>query len=128
MDKIDDPSLRAYVVWVPMSRGLERDVPKATKEVWDPRARHYWDGDGQLIASYRDVLGGFTEPVWDTYLLYGPDATWDGARPPAPGYWMHQLGSERKPRATGPFWNPTAFAERVRSQLAAYAPLSQRRP
>ena len=77
--------MRAYIVWVPMSRGMERDVPTATKEVWDPRARHYWDGEGQLIASYRDVLGGFDEPVWDTFVLYGKDAQWDRRRPPAPG-------------------------------------------
>jgi hypothetical protein len=114
--KLDDPSIRAYVVWVPMSRGLERDVPNATKEISDPRARHYWDGDGQLIASYRDVLGGFDEPVWDTYLLYGAAAKWEGDRPPPPAYWMHQLGSARRPRVrTGPFWNPAIFLDKARA-------------
>jgi hypothetical protein len=48
--KLSSPDVRAYVVWVPMSRGMERDVPNATKEVSDPRARHYWDGEGQLTA------------------------------------------------------------------------------
>jgi hypothetical protein len=100
-----------------MSRGLERDVPTATKEVWDPRARHYWDGNGQLIASYREVLGGFDEPVWDTYVLYGKDARWDAARPPAPAYWMHQLGTVKKPRAKGPYWAPAVFLERTRALL-----------
>jgi hypothetical protein len=42
-------------VWVPVSRGLERDV-----------------------------LGGVDEPVWDTYLLYGSDAKWDGDRAAGP--------------------------------------------
>jgi hypothetical protein len=107
--------VRVYVVWVPMSRGLERDVAQATKEVWDPRARHYWDGDGQLIASYRDVLSGYTEPVWDTYVLYGKDARWGSATPPAPAYWMHQLGSARKPRANGPFWDPAVFLEKAKT-------------
>ena len=111
--------LRTYVVWVPMSRGLERDVSNATREVVDPRARHYWDGDGQLIASYRDVLGGFDEPVWDTYLLYGKDARWDGPRPPAPAYWMHQLGSARRPRAKGPFWDPAVFRDHTVRLLGA---------
>jgi hypothetical protein len=114
LGRLDAAAVRAYVVWVPMSRGMERDVPTATKEVWDPRARHYWDGDGQLIASYRDVLGGFDEPVWDTYLLYGKGAQWHGDRPPTPAYWMHQLGSEKRPRAKGPFWDPRVFLERVR--------------
>jgi hypothetical protein len=109
--------VRAYVVWVPMSRGLERDVSNATREVPDPRARHYWDGEGQLTAAYRRVLGGFTEPVWDTYLLYGKDARWDGAQPPAPPYWMHQLGTAKQPRASGPYWDPRVFLERARSLL-----------
>jgi hypothetical protein len=115
--KVKDRSdLRAYVVWVPMSRGLERDVPNATREVPDARATHYWDGDGQLIQGYREVLGGFDEPVWDTYLLYGPEAKWEGERPPAPAFWMHQLGSARRPRVkTGPFWDPARFLERTRS-------------
>lgn len=118
LDKLDDRSVRAYVVWVPMNRGMERDVPTATKEIWDPRARHYWDGEGQLIAGYRDVLGGFNEPVWDTYILYGRDAKWDGDRPPAPAHWMHQLGSSRKPRVKGVYWDPPAFLEQARSLAA----------
>lgn len=113
--KLDNPDVRVYVVWVPMSRGLERDVAQATKEVWDRRARHYWDGDGQLIASYRDVLSGYTEPVWDTYVLYGKDAKWEDVKPPAPAYWMHQLGSARKPRANGPFWDPRVFLEKAQT-------------
>jgi hypothetical protein len=114
LEKVSDPSLRAYVVWVPMSRGLERDVPNATKEVWDARAAHYWDGDGWLMNTYKDVLHGFPfEPVWDTYLLYGPDAKWDGDRPPKPAYWMHQLGSAKHPRAIGPFWDPPEFLAHV---------------
>jgi hypothetical protein len=114
LEQLSGPAVRAYVVWVPMSRGMERDVQNATREVWDPRARHYWDGDGQLIAGYREVLGGFEEPVWDTYLLYGKDATW-GDRPPAPAYWMHQLGSAKRPRAKGPFWEPRVFVEKARA-------------
>lgn len=115
LGKLDDPAVRAYIVWVPMSRGMERDVPTATKEVWDPRARHYWDGEGQLIASYRDVLGGFEEPVWDTYVLYGKEAKWEAARPPAPAYWMHQLGSAKRPRAKGPFWDAGVFLDRAKT-------------
>ena len=114
LGKLDAAAARAYVVCVPMSRGMERDVPNATREVSDPRARHYWDGEGQLIASYREVLDGYEEPVWDTYVLYGKDARWDGDRPPAPDYWMHQLGSAKRPRAKGPFWDARLFLERTR--------------
>ncbi len=113
MKKLDDPSLKTYVVWVPMSRGMERDVPNATVEVPDARATHYWDGDGQLMKGYREVLG-MNEPAWDIYLLYGPEARWDGDRPPRPSYWMHQLGSKRRPRVNAPFWDAAAFLDRVR--------------
>jgi hypothetical protein len=99
-----------------MSRGLERDVPKATTEVPDWRASHYWDGGSQLIKGYREVLG-LNEPAWDIYVLYGPDARWDGDLPPRPSYWMHQFGSKRRPRANGPFWDAASFLDRV-SQLA----------
>jgi len=112
LTKIAGDGLRAYVVWVPMNRGLERDVPNATKEVWDARARHYWDDAGWTTNAYKDVLGGFPfESAWDTYILYGPDAKWDGDKPPKPAYWMHQLGSAQRPRALGPFWNPETFRE-----------------
>ena len=101
-----------------MSRGVERDVPNATRNVSDARARHYWDGTGQLIAGYRDVLRGYMEPVWDTYVLYGKDAKWETARPPAPAYWMHQLGTAKQPRVlSGTYWNPALFLEQTRTLL-----------
>ena len=119
--------VRAYVVWVPMNRGLERDVAGATKEVWDARASHYWDADGWLMRTYKEVLGGFPfEPVWDTFMLYGAGATWDGEKPPKPAYWMHQLGSARQPRAIGPYWNPETF--RQKTEAAIQEARSQRRP
>lgn len=118
LGQLSSPDVRAYVVWVPMSRGLERDVPNATREVGDARARHYWDGNGQLIASYRDVLGGYMEPVWDTYVLYGKDAKWESARPPVPAYWMHQLGTAKQPRVLGPYWNPQLFLEKAKTLVS----------
>lgn len=98
-----------------MNRALERDVKNATKEIWDARARHYWDDAGWLMTAYKSVLGGFPldAAVWDTYVLYGPDAKWDTDMPPKPAYWMHQLGSARQPRAMGPFWEPGKFRAQV---------------
>jgi hypothetical protein len=122
--KSDDASLKTYVVWVPLSRGMERDVPKATSEIPDLRASHYWDGDGQLVKGYREVLG-FSEPAWDIYLLYGPEAHWEGELPPRPLYWMHQLGSKRRPRQNGPFWDPAVFLEKVRQASNAAPATSQ---
>lgn len=116
--KTDDERLRVYVAWVPMFRGREADVPKASREVPDARAAHYWDGDSLLVKGFRETLG-LNEPAWDIFLLYGADARWDGERPPAPAFWMHQLGSARRPRVNGPFLDAAVFLERTRALLGA---------
>jgi hypothetical protein len=113
--KTDDTRLRAYVAWVPMFRDREEDVPKATTEVPDTRASHFWDGGSVLTQQYRRTLN-FNEPAWDIYLLYGPDATW-GEQPPTPAYWMHQLGSARKPRVNGPYLDAAVFLDKTRALL-----------
>lgn len=118
LNKIGDPALKTFVVWVPMSRGMERDVPKATMEVSDERALHFWDADGRLVRGYRDVLK-MNEPAWDIYLLYLGDAKWADERPPVPAYWMHQLGSKRRPRVEAPFWDPQIFLQKARAALAS---------
>ena len=117
MAKEASPDLLAYVVWVPMFRGMERDVPRAATEVPDARARHYWDGGSVLVKGYRETLG-FREDAWDIFVVYGPGATWDGDRPPAPDYWMHQLGSSSKPRVGGPFLDAEVFLQKTRELLA----------
>jgi hypothetical protein len=112
----NDPRLRAYVAWVPMFRGREVDVPRATREVSDGRASHYWDGGSILTQQYRRALG-FNEPAWDIFLLYGPQARWDSDQPPMPAYWMHQLGSARRPRVNGPYLDAAVFLEKTRELL-----------
>ena len=111
---IDDRSLRAYVVWIPI---LQDDSPAAAVEarvlVSDPRATHYWDADGRLPKLFHSVLQLPAEwPAWDVYLLYPPGVTWRDEAPP-PSYWEHQLGT--LPNA--PFLSGERFAARVRSML-----------
>lgn len=113
--------LKVYAVWVPMVRGLERDIAQASRELPDPRARHYWDGDRQLMDGYEQVLG-ISEPAWDVFLVYGPDARWDGDVPPAPAYWAHQLGTRERPRVDGPYLDGPTFLQRTRDVLAAPRP------
>jgi hypothetical protein len=84
--------LGAYVVWEPMRGAREAAVAAATTTVSDPRATHYWDEGGRLMQDFSSVLG-LRGPAWDVYLLYGPEARWDDARPPAPAFFMHQLES-----------------------------------
>ncbi|HWZ58678.1 MAG TPA: hypothetical protein VNW46_06825 [Gemmatimonadaceae bacterium] len=54
----------------------------------------------------------------DTPRRYGPTARWDGAAPPQPDFWMHQLGSPAHPRVRGPFLDPAIFAAHADSLLA----------
>ena len=93
LDAIDDPSLRAYIAWVPI---LPDDNEAAAREscelVTDARAAHFWDGQRALPDTFACVLGlpeGW--PAWDVYLAYPPDVLWDET-PPAPAFWHHQLG------------------------------------
>lgn len=113
LTKYEDPALRVYMVWVPKLRGLERDVASATREVKDPRAAHYWDAPSVLVRGYREQLQ-LSEDAWDIFLLYGPDAKWEGERPPEPSYWSHQLGSKDQPRIKGPWLDGAVFLEQLR--------------
>jgi len=96
-------------VWVPKRAAREDDVPVATRFVSDTRATHYWDSAGVLVGAYRRVLG-LDEDAWDVYMLYGPDARWDGVLPPAPEFWMHQLGSPPRSGVKAPYLDAEIFA------------------
>jgi hypothetical protein len=115
-EKVNAPEFRAYVIWVPMFRGHERDVPNATREIPDPRALHYWDGNSSSMRAVRASLG-LSEDAWDIFLLYPPGASWNGTNPPAPEFWMHQLGSRAKPRVSGPYLDPAVFLQRTLALL-----------
>ncbi len=114
LDAIDDPSLRAYIVWVPM---LPDDSDSTAREacalVPDRRAAHFWDAEARLPGLFAGVLGlpeGWS--AWDVYLAYAAGVTWE-EQPPAPGYWEHQLGDlPSAPRLDG-----EAFRVRFQSLL-----------
>jgi hypothetical protein len=116
LSKIAVPDLRTYVVWVPKKRGLRRDVPTAASTVTDARVQHYWDGDSLLVAGYRDTLR-WSEDAWDVFMLYGPEAKWEGERPPEPAYWAHQVGEPDKPRVHGPWLDGSVFLQRTQTLL-----------
>jgi hypothetical protein len=111
-----DAGLRAQVVWVPKVGGQARHVPEATRLVPSAGALHYWDQTGTLMERYAEVLG-FGEDAWDVYLLYGPGARWEGELPPAPDFWMHQLGTPERPRVEGPYLEAGKLRARVAELL-----------
>jgi hypothetical protein len=112
---VDDPSLRAYVAWVPI---LPEDSLDAAREarslVQDGRVSHFWDAERTLPALLAPLLGlpeGW--PAWDVYLAYGRGARWTDA-PPAPSFWHHQLGDQVR----APVLDGGAFGDGVRALLA----------
>jgi hypothetical protein len=105
--------LRPLIVWVPKSRGTESAVEYATSFVADARAAHFWDARGRVMDVFEQALG-LTEDAWDVYILYGPNARWEDDLPPAPAFWMHQLGSREKPRVRGPWLDPQRLGTEIR--------------
>lgn len=104
-------------MWVPMLGAKEKHVAPATQLISDARNQHFWDGPGYFLGAYRKVLG-IQERAWDIYMIYGPDARWDGDLPPKPDFWMHQLGPESHPRVTqAPFLDADVFGEQVTKTL-----------
>ena len=108
---ISDPHLRGYIVWVPKLDGHENNVDQATHTVADPRANHYWDADGYLVHAYDETLH-LGQDAWDIYLIYPPGVGWVDIQPPAPAYWMTQLGDTEAPAL-----DEAIFADHARSML-----------
>jgi hypothetical protein len=105
-----DPRVQAYVVWVPMRGGAEKDVAEAKANVRDPRARHFWDADGYTLRAFAPVLAlPPKREAWDVYLIYKPGVRWDGDAPPPPTYWMHQL----KDVHNGPFLDQEVLGRKL---------------
>lgn len=92
-------------------------MAKATTSFPDPRARHFWDAAGWTLEHFKPVLD-IRVDAWDLYLVYGPEARWDGPEPPRPTYWMHQLRGVDN----GPLLDAAVFASAVRRALAGGPP------
>ena len=96
LGKTDDPRLQTFVVHVPVLGPEAKDVGPAAKLVQNSYVRHYWNPSGSFGWELTESAGledGAGEPVyaWDVWLIYGPEATWDGALPPQPRHLMHNL-------------------------------------
>jgi len=87
LEKYASADLEVYVVWMPM---LATDA----RSKWDPahlsdrRVRHFWDEErtAGLWFARAGVGGlGYAGVVWDAYLLFGPDASWDDEPAPLVG-------------------------------------------
>jgi hypothetical protein len=76
--------LRVYAIWTNKLFGDARRRWDAAGLV-DPRVVHLWDGDdvsGDWLVGH---VSGYQGGDWDTYLLFGPKATWASQPTPLRG-------------------------------------------
>lgn len=94
--KEKDSRLAVLNVWIPMLPTDKREAAvTAGKKLGDKRVAQFWDGERELGEAYAKIvkLPKGNKVAWDIYFVYSPDAEW-GDAPPAPKYWMHQLGND----------------------------------
>lgn len=90
--RFDSDRLSGMIVWLPMRAGDDARAATAQAGTFtDARLRlQGWDRDLEIGHAFEQTLG-LTRTAWDVYLVYEPGVTWEGALPPQPSFWMHQL-------------------------------------
>jgi hypothetical protein len=130
-----DPRLETFVVHEPVlgtaraspwaRAAVATDVPKAAQLLHNPQVQHYWNSSGAFGQLLSEAVGlkNSEHPVyaWDVWLVYGPEAKWDGVGPPRPRLLMHQLG-ELRGSTEFPHLDSHAFAQQVHALLAQLPP------
>ncbi len=86
-----DGRLVTFVVHVPALGAREEHVADSIPLLQGPRIHHYWEDSGIIGQHFSQVMD-VEMYVWDFWMIYGPEARWDGVLPPAPDYYEHQLG------------------------------------
>jgi hypothetical protein len=74
--------LRVYAIWTNKLLGDRRSRWDAAR-LTDPRVTHLWDGNDVAGDWLAGNVAGDQGGDWDTYLLFGPEATWSTG-PPSP--------------------------------------------
>jgi hypothetical protein len=122
---VHEPVLGAarLATWLRPAGG--RDIPKAAQLLHNPQVQHYWNSSGafgRLLSGAVGLENG-KGPVyaWDVWLLYGPEAKWEGTDPPRPRLLMHQLSALRD-SGKFPHLNSRDFAQQVQALLAQLPP------
>ncbi|HEU5134299.1 MAG TPA: hypothetical protein VFU13_04060 [Steroidobacteraceae bacterium] len=123
LSRTADPRLQTFVVHVPVMQPPPeaKDIAPATKLLKNPHVRHYWNPSGAFGDVVTEAAGlernGKPVFAWDVWLIYGPDAVWQGKLPPKPQRLMHQLWALQGSKEF-PHLDPDAFAMEVRQLLA----------
>ncbi len=95
LEEHPDSDVKVYVVWFSMLAGDDRSGWDECV-MSDPRATHLWDEERLASRAFAGEVENAPEPVWDAYLLYGPETTW-GDEPPRPvssGYTVYGAREE----------------------------------
>jgi hypothetical protein len=83
--------VKTFVVWLSMRPG---DSPEraANEASWfsGPQVSNSWDATGEIGDRFGRTLA-LKGRAWDVYAVYAPGVEWNGADPPKPTFWMHQL-------------------------------------
>jgi hypothetical protein len=105
--------------WSPKAES--KDVVNASQLLHNTHVSHYWNSSGafgQLLSQGVGLKNGDGSVyAWDVWLIYGPEARWEGSAPPVPALLMHQLGALRG-STQFPQLDSHVFAGRVRALLA----------
>lgn len=116
----DDPRLQTFVVHVPVLGAKATDIAPATKLLHNTHVRHYWNPTGAFGRELAEAVGlkrgDKLVYAWDVWLIYGPEASWDGARPPQPQRLMHQLRALQGSTQFQPL-DSEVFAQEVHQML-----------
>lgn len=76
MTEIDDPDLRAYIIFVPTMRAdSEAEAATRASEFDDDRVTYFWDPDIISGGTWGETYD-LDSVAWDVYLLYGAGKTW----------------------------------------------------
>lgn len=86
-----DDRLVTFVVHVPTMGAKQHHAADSMPLLDGPRVHHFWEESGIIGQHYAEVMD-VSIYVWDFWMIYGPDAVWEGTLPPAPEYYEHQLG------------------------------------
>lgn len=113
-DRYSSDKLKGFVVWLPMKpKDNAQTAQLESDKLKDERISvRGWDGK-------RSIADLFAKPLklrgtaWDVYLIYAPGIKWEGAEPPQPTYWMHQLQAADQKLCL----NPAALSNQVKRLL-----------
>ena len=93
-EEFPDKKLAGYLIWVPMLPADSLDSAMAEQNAIIDSRLHFWFDDDKSAANTWSSFIDLPTTSWDVYAVYDARVAWaDGAPPPVPRIWMHQLNA-----------------------------------